>query len=186
VNGLKRLISACLRRAGLGTKSALTRAGEGFRGVLDATIADIPAIVEFEPPMFQEHMAQYPQDFAQPFTEEGLTEMYVRIFSRRLGGAAIYLAEGAALGYVSWIYREYFGVSQVLIHSISVNAGHRRSGVARAPIDHARAHARDRGAACVRANVWEHNEASRAFFRAVGFERISEVYGAAVPSGDSS
>ena len=169
MNSLRRLFRALLRHTGFGPKPAAERGGPGFRSILDATHADIPDIVRFEVPIFRDHEALYRMDFPESTNEAKVAEKYEHVIRTRDGGAAIYVADGRAAGYVGWRFLGTGETRQAIVLSISVEPALRRSGIGGALFDHMREHVTSDGAVALRAHVWAHNTESRSFFEARGF-----------------
>lgn len=158
-------------------KAAAGRAGAGYRGPVDATFADIPDIACLELPVFRAHEQRYNDDFPDPMDDGRLSAFYAEFLRNGAGGAAIYVADGAAVGDVAWTFHRHFGANQAHIHSIVVAPDYRSRGIGRELLSHAIRRAAERQAECLRAIVWNHNDRSRAFFRAAGFGQVSETYG---------
>ena len=180
MNALRQWLDTLPRLAGLGREPAEMRAGPGFRGILDATLADIPEIVRFEMPIFQHHEEQYPYDFQISMDERQVTEKYEKIVRSPDSGAAMYVADASAVGYVSWTVYDQVKDRQAVVLSIAVEPGYRGQGLGRALLAYARERAEASGAESLRAHVWAHNVPSRAFFEAQGFTPVHTVYNAPV------
>jgi GNAT superfamily N-acetyltransferase len=176
VNRLRRLIRDFLRRAGFGQKPAAERGGPGFRGILDANLADIPDIVRFEIPIFRDHEALYRFDFHEPTYAPQIAEKYQNVIGSRDGGAAIYVADGQAVGYIAWNLFHDHRIRQAVVLSVAVEPELRGTGIGRALFDHMRERVALGGAVALRAHVWAHNAGSRTFFEAHGFMPDHTVY----------
>lgn len=180
MNRLRRWGALALDKFGLGLHPARTRMDADFSGVVEATRADIPDIVELELPIFQEHRAHHPDDFRHEMTANWIAEFYRQATSQDEWGAAVFVAKNTTLGYVAWTISEQFEGHHVVIHSIGVDPAIRRKGVAQALLDFAETAAAKDGLTTIRANVWAHNEGSRAFFAKNGFYPITEMMGRSV------
>ena len=176
MNHPRRLFGAFLRRAALWSKPAAERGGPGFRGILDATFADIPDIVRLETPIFREHEALYRVDFHEPTHAPQITEKYQNVIRSPDAGAAIYIASGHAVGYVAWNLNHENGGRHAVVLSIAVEPSMRRSGIGGAMFDYMRERATADGAVALRAHVWAHNAGSRSFFEARGFMPDHTLY----------
>jgi len=157
--------------------------GSGFRGVVDASVADIPDIVRFEIDVFREHREHHPQDFQDSVNGAVLTKAYRQRIRSDDQGAGVYVAEGTTIGYVAWTIYSHYGTRQALIHSIVVHPEHRGMGAGRALLSHAETRAIEEGAKCLRANIWAHNKVSRAFFATNAFGPVSEIVGRPISGG---
>ena len=180
MRALRRLWRAVLRAVGLGPKTAAERGGPGFRGILEATLADIPDIVRFELPIFRAHEAAHPVDFVEQTEDRALVEKYEALIGSHSAGVLMYVADGRAAGFLSWATYMHQGATQAAIQTIAVADAHRRQGIATELLDHMRGHLAAAGVTTVRAHVWAQNDGSRAFFENHGFRASYTLYSAPV------
>ncbi|MDH3668886.1 MAG: GNAT family N-acetyltransferase [Paracoccaceae bacterium] len=177
---MRRWIVTALDALGLGPRPTRIRMGPEFVGVVEATLADIPDIVELELPVFREHREYHPGDFQQPMNAPMIADFYRQVMFDDDWGIAVFVADRSTIGYVAWTAYEQFEGRHALIHSIAVNEAGRRRGIARALLAFAETQADARGLASIRANVWAHNEASRAFFASNGFYPVAQLMGRSI------
>ncbi len=101
----------------------------------------------------------------------GKSEFFVAVLAGEVVGM-ISLEEVHRPARVGWQAASY-----VNMHLIAVLESHRRRGIGTRLIEHARDVARKRGVGGVRLHVWEHNEAARKTYEALGFSTMSRVMG---------
>lgn len=178
MRALRRLWRAVLRAVGLGPKTAAERGGPGFSGILEATMADVPDIVRLELPIFRAHEAAHPIDFPERTADRALVEKYEALIDSNSAGVAIYVADGRAVGFISWATYSQQGMTQAAIQTIAVDPAYRRRRIATELLEYMRKHLADAGIAAVRAHVWAQNDGSRAFFEKHGFRASFTLYSA--------
>jgi L-amino acid N-acyltransferase YncA len=174
VTGLRQWLAGLLTAGG--SKSAVVRGGPGFCGILDANAADIPDILRFEMPIYRNHETIYRFDFPVAANENDVGARYRHLILSPEGGAAIYVADGRAAGYVAWMCYHSHRTRHAAVLSIAVEPALRGNGIGRALLDHLRDRLTAEGVVALRAHVWAHNTESRDFFEASGFAPVHTVY----------
>ena len=182
MRALRRLWRAALRAVGLGPKSAVERGGPGFRGILEATLADVPDIVRFEVPIYRAHEAAYPMDFIDRTEDRAMVEKYEEMINSESAGVFIYVANGRAAAFISWATYLHQGTTQAAIQTIAVDPAYRRQRIATELLDHMREHLAAAGVTALRAHVWAQNDGSRAFFERHGFRASYTLFTAPLES----
>jgi ribosomal protein S18 acetylase RimI-like enzyme len=94
-----------------------------------------------------------------------------------LGRAWILRDRGRAVGYMilTFNFDVEFGGLEGILTDLYLRPGHRRRGLGRLLVDVASAYCRSRGVETIELQVGDNNEAAQAFYRRLGFERLSRL-----------
>ena len=142
--------------------------------IRDAGQADLEALVTLNAEVQQLHVNYRPDTF-RPMDIEEIAARFRQLFQDPPAKVWLAITDNVACGYLVSIERTQAPSPFVLnrtwleLDQIGVQAGRRRTGVARSLIEHAVAHAQTRGIAHVELNSWSFNQDAQRAFQKLGF-----------------
>ena len=139
-----------------------------------ATLADAAAIAALNAHVQLIHAETYPWRFKQPSSSSPSADDMRKILEQPGHFALIAEAGGRPAGYLTAeIVRRgetpfHHAYAHLHVHHIAVDPVARRQGIARLMLDAAKAHAAGEGVTLMMLDVWDFNDAARAFFAGYG------------------
>lgn len=150
------------------------KAGPTTMFVRLATTADAAAIAALNAHVQSIHADAFPWRFKQPSALSPSGADIARILAQPNYFAFVAEMDGAPAGYLTAeiVRRDdtpfHFAYVYLHVHHIAVDPAARRQGIARAMMDAAKAHGAREGIEIMSLDVWDFNDAARAFFAGYG------------------
>jgi len=122
------------------------------------------------------HATEYPDDFVYPADAGAVAGFFDRLLTQDQHQILLAGDDGQDVGYL-WFERQSsksnpfrHPFERLLIHHVFVRRSHRRLGVARALIEHAKATPLAAGYTEIALDSWSNNTKAHSFFENLGFE----------------
>jgi GNAT superfamily N-acetyltransferase len=138
---------------------------------------DVDTLVPLKASLHALHVARRP-DIFKTMTDDEVAAWLRERFADETTHVWMAEEEGTPVGYLLAVHRHREETSFSLarqwceIDEVSVEANHRQSGIARALLERAIAHAQDSGLETIELTAWAFNEPARAAFQTMGFEPV--------------
>jgi L-amino acid N-acyltransferase YncA len=154
--------------------------------IVAATAADVNAIAEIAGTTVDWHHARLPHEIAA-FDRDAERQAVKQILGQRTNHLLVARDGGEVIGFAHYLiiernaFRALAALRMAFIEHIAVRADRQRQGVGHALLGGVRQHLRREKIAELRANIFEVNTASAAFFEKEGFGSFARIWRSDVP-----